>query len=277
MAAVSTQLAGVCRLSPLNCLPAVEAQFRTKFLGGEILGYRSLIFRRGIAVSASSRELKNAAAEELKLGEDSTGADGETKMPQESAADGGLVETWFYGSYKAWPDVHRLLTERDVNGVECQEAFDLSNSGAAILIDVREPQEFEKRHAQGSFGAPLFQLIQGNDLQANLRRLGYALLTDFSGTERNPNFIDQARQAVDGDKQKPVIVMCGIGGTLSTFVERTGPKAKKFADPARRFGRASRSLRAVFELQEAGFTNVSYLSGGLSTWVYLGLPTEGGK
>lgn len=62
----------------------------------------------------------------------------------------------------------------------------------------------------------------------------------ISVSERNPKFVEQALQAVGGDNQKPVVAICDIGGTLSTFVERKGPKAKKYADPQRRFGRASR-------------------------------------
>lgn len=37
-----------------------------------------------------------------------------------------------------------MLTERDVKNVECQEAYGLAQSGAVVLIDVRESQDFEK-------------------------------------------------------------------------------------------------------------------------------------
>lgn len=69
------------------------------------------------------------------------------------------------------------------------------------------------------------------------RRLGYALLTDFAGTERNPEFISAALQAVGGNKRRPVIVMCGRGGSLDSSVERKG---KKFTPPERLFGTQSR-------------------------------------
>eukprot|EP01018_Ginkgo_biloba_P029878 Gb_06965 [translate_table: standard] len=73
-----------------------------------------------------------------------------------------------------------------------------------------------------------------------MRRLGYAFLTDFAGTERNPKFINQVMDATRGNKRKVVVVMCDIGGTLLTYVERGGAKYKKFADPERKFGRQSR-------------------------------------
>ncbi|KAH6554538.1 hypothetical protein KP509_1Z327000 [Ceratopteris richardii] len=66
------------------------------------------------------------------------------------------------------------------------------------------------------------------------------MMTDFAGTERNPLFIEQALEAVGGDKDKKVVVMCSIGGTLQTYVERKGLKPKKYADPERMFGRQSR-------------------------------------
>jgi rhodanese-related sulfurtransferase len=79
---------------------------------------------------------------------------------------------------------------------------------------------------------------------------------------------------VNNDKTRQVIVYCSIGGTLQTFVERKGPKAKKYNDPERLFGRQSRSLKAIYELQQAGFTNVVHMKDGLNQWMHLDLPLE---
>ena len=43
-------------------------------------------------------------------------------------------------------------------------------------------------------------------------------------------------------------------------------------DPERAFGRESRSLKAAYELLEAGFKDLAHLEGGTSTWRYEGLP-----
>lgn len=197
------------------------------------------------------------------------------KFKADVAARNGYVGSWFEDSFKytAWVEVHRKLTERNLKSLECKEAYDLSFSDKVVLIDVREAEEFEKVHAEKARCAPLFRLIQGNDLKANMRRLGYALITNFAGTERNPDFISLALEATGGDKNKKIVVMCNIGGTLLTYVERKGLKAKKFADPERMFGRQSRSLKAIYELQEAGFTNVYHLKDGLYEWMHQGLPT----
>lgn len=200
-----------------------------------------------------------------------------SKFKADVAARNGYVGSWFQDSFKytAWVEVHRKLTEKNLESIECKEAYNLASSGKAVLLDVRESDDFEKVHVEKSQNAPLFRLIQGNDVKANMRRLGYALLTDFAGTERNPLFIDQALEAVGGDKTKKVVVTCSIGGTLQTYVERKGPKAKKFADPERMFGRQSRSLKAAYELQEAGFTNVFHLKDGVNEWIHQGLPIQG--
>ncbi|XP_024518494.1 rhodanese-like domain-containing protein 14, chloroplastic isoform X1 [Selaginella moellendorffii] len=219
------------------------------------------------------------------------------KLKADVAARNGYVGSLFDDAFKytAWIEIHRKLTERNLVSLDCDEAYKMMKSGDAVLIDVRECQPFEKVlldhssyfsaqdpffllsqvHGEGTKSAPLFRQIQGNDLKANARRLGFALLTNFSGTERNPEFVEKALDAVNGDKNKKVIVLCSIGGTLLTYVERTGPKAKKFKDPERFFGRQSRSLKAAYELQEAGFTNVFHLQGGFNEWIHRDLPTSG--
>lgn len=198
------------------------------------------------------------------------------KFQGDVKARNGFVGSWFEDSFKytAWVEVHRVLTERGLPDCDCQEAYKRVEAGKAILIDIRQSDEYERLHAKGAKSAPLFRLILGNELKDNLRRLGYALITDFKGTERNPDFVTAATDAVGGDKSTQVIVYCSIGGTLQTFVERKGPKAKKYNDPERLFGNQSRSLKAIYELQVAGFSNVVHMKGGLNEWMHLDLPLE---
>uniref|UniRef100_A0A7I4DUX8 Rhodanese domain-containing protein n=1 Tax=Physcomitrium patens TaxID=3218 RepID=A0A7I4DUX8_PHYPA len=165
-----------------------------------------------------------------------------SKFQNDVKARNGYVGSWFEDSFKytAWVQVHRVLTERGLQDVDCQEAYNRIKSAKAIAIDVREADDYANAHAE----------------------------------ERNPDFVAAATEAVGGDKTKQVIVYCSIGGTLQTFVERKGPKAKKYNDPERLFGRQSRSLKAIYELQEAGFTNVVHMKEGLNQWRHLDLPLE---
>ena len=41
-------------------------------------------------------------------------------------------------------EVHRKLTERNLQSIECKEAYNLAKSGKAILLDARESEDFEK-------------------------------------------------------------------------------------------------------------------------------------
>ena len=92
-------------------------------------------------------------------------------------------------------EVHRKLTERNLQSIECKEAYNLAKSGKAILLDARESEDFEKVfllifpstflqplnnslvtqscyvqvHVENAKNAPLFRLIQGNDIKANMR------------------------------------------------------------------------------------------------------------
>ena len=55
-----------------------------------------------------------------------------------------------------------------------------------------------------------------------------------------------------GSKNKKIILMCAVGGTLDTNVSYRREK-KIFADPERQFGRESRSLKAAYELLEVSW------------------------
>ena len=62
-----------------------------------------------------------------------------------------------------------------------------------------------------------------------------------------------------------VVIACAVGGTLDTVV-RVASTGKQAKDPDRSFGRETRSLKAVYELMGAGYSNVLHLKGGLSQW-----------
>jgi hypothetical protein len=63
--------------------------------------------------------------------------------------------------------------------------------------------------------------------------------------------------------------------TLDTEVrvEATGKVCRD--DKDRAFGRETRSLKACYELMQAGFTDVVHMQGGLGEWRYQGLALKG--
>jgi len=61
-----------------------------------------------------------------------------------------------------------------------------------------------------------------------------------------------------------------MGGSMETKIESNKKryKDKGYEDVDKSFGRESRSLKACFELINAGFSDVKHLKGGFSTWKY---------
>mmetsp|Transcript_2077 Transcript_2077/g.3800 ORF Transcript_2077/g.3800 Transcript_2077/m.3800 type:complete len:98 (-) Transcript_2077:236-529(-) len=93
-------------------------------------------------------------------------------------------------------------------------------------------------------------------------------------TERDPEFPQKVMEAVGG-KNKPLILYCGMGGSLETKTRSSKAAYKEgFEDVEKSFGKESRSLKACFELINAGFSNVKHLAGGFSTWRFEKRPVE---
>eukprot|EP00878_Enallax_costatus_P019678 GHUV01020763.1.p1 GENE.GHUV01020763.1~~GHUV01020763.1.p1 ORF type:complete len:190 (+),score=53.23 GHUV01020763.1:371-940(+) len=147
-----------------------------------------------------------------------------------------------------------------VKQVDATEAYSRSKSGGAVLVDVRLGNKYESAHAAGSLSIPLYNPIQNWDLASTIRRAGFAFFGIY-GTELNTNFADDVLSRIPKGKQ--IILMCENGGTLEN---KSGTK----------YGFQSRSLKAIYFLQQAGFRNVSYVKGGIAQWARDKLPTADG-
>lgn len=124
---------------------------------------------------------------------------------------------------------------------------------------------------QGAVNLPLFKPATGTTRWDTIRKLAIGALA-MEATERNMNFREEAKQMLPRDKT--LIVACDLGGTLQTEVYGPGNRKVCKDDPDRAFGRESRSLKAAFELYEAGFTKIVHLQGGVPQWRYEGYPME---
>lgn len=173
--------------------------------------------------------------------------------------------------YTVWPVVHTTLVQNKLQSVECDKADAMMRDGKAVMLDIRTRKAFEKGHVEGAISVPLFRPVEGRTKFDNLKRLAMAGFA-MEATERDPDFV---QKVLDKGIQKgdQLIVCCDIGGTLETIVRRPG-RDREFADKDRAFGRESRSLKACFELQQAGFTNVLHLKDGYNMWLHLGYPVQ---
>lgn len=122
-----------------------------------------------------------------------------------------------------------------------------------MIVDIRPRGEYEKSRVPGAVNVEFFRLIEGVDPVKVARRAVYAFFGVLNGTEFNPDFFDEFKDTIGGQRTD-VIIYCNVGGSL----EPTGPSE---------FGRQSRSLTAAYELFRAGYGKVRVLDGGLAQWI----------
>lgn len=166
---------------------------------------------------------------------------------------------------KQWPANYRSLLKRGLKPVTPQEALKMMQSPffPAKLVDIRLESQFVVGHSQGAINVPLFRLIQGNSVyDVSKRLLSYSLA--IAPTERNPDF--QAEALKQLNRNQPIIIACDRGGIVENIVED-----KKANEPKR----YTSSLKAAYELYEAGFKKLFILDGGLNEWDREGFPLEG--
>ncbi|KAG2434001.1 hypothetical protein HYH02_012462 [Chlamydomonas schloesseri] len=177
--------------------------------------------------------------------------------------------------YVVWPAIHTLLVSKGLRSVTPEEARILSAEQGWTLVDVRLGDDFVKTHAEGAISLPIYRYVEGTTFWDNVKKAAMAVGFAMRATERDPGFADKALATLK--KNQKVVLMCAIGGTLDTLVDlRKGVKAP-IRDPERAFGRDSRSLKAAYELINAGWDtkNLFWVEGGLQQWRHRGLPTEG--
>ncbi|MEW5319225.1 MAG: hypothetical protein WDW38_010390 [Sanguina aurantia] len=139
------------------------------------------------------------------------------------------------------------------------------------LVDVRAARDYELEHAEGAVNVPLYRPVAGNEFWDVLKRVAMAGFA-MQATERNPDFVEVALEKLR--KNEKIIIMCNIGGTLETLFKPSSHK-KGINDPDRAFGRESRSLKAAYEIIEAGgwnASNVVFVEGGVQMWRHRGFP-----
>jgi rhodanese-related sulfurtransferase len=179
------------------------------------------------------------------------------------------MQTRTGGDYVIWPVLHSALVDAGLRSVSTEEAKALADKGA-VFVDIRTPKDFGKEHIPGAVNVPMFVPVVGTKMFDQIKKVVMATAFAMAATERNQNFAEDAQKALQ-KKGKQIVVYCGRGGKLTTGIKgRRGT----YDDPDRQFGIESRSLKACYELIQAGFTNIVHLEGGLSRWRYEGNPTE---
>jgi rhodanese-related sulfurtransferase len=195
-------------------------------------------------------------------------------------------------SYADWATHYRSLISNGLKPLTPSEADDMVRDQGAVFVDVRPEYKFKEFKLEDSINVPLFQKVQGHAMKDNIKR-GLTGALQVTATERNPNFAAMAREQLPSDK--PIIIACDRGGKLDTTYEDFAPvdvppmvklvnsmttplmPGRKDFDAIDRYpNRYTMSLKAAYELYQAGFTNLYFLEGGMRNWEESGLPLVAG-
>jgi rhodanese-related sulfurtransferase len=139
-------------------------------------------------------------------------------------------------------------------------------AGVPVLLDVRRESAYAAEHLDfaGALSVPLFTEEALKAVGASgLSPAALAANNNFAfrffslGTTINPSFVELVLEACEGDKDRPVFVMCARGGDLDGTNDAYGD------------GTPSHSLVAIDELRRAGFTNLMHVKAG-----YYGTPED---
>jgi len=194
-------------------------------------------------------------------------------------------------SYSSWGAQYRSLINSGLKSLSPLEAEEMVKDKGAVVLDARPEYKWDKFTIEDSINVPLFQRVQGHGMTDHLKR-GVTGAMAVEATERNPNFAAMAKERLPHDK--PIIIVCDRGGKLDTSYEEaakvevppmvklvnsmTTPLMPKTGtkDFDRYPNRYTTSLKAAYELYQAGFTNLYFVDGGMQNWEEEGLPLVGG-
>jgi rhodanese-related sulfurtransferase len=187
------------------------------------------------------------------------------------AAD-GIVPAFGPGS-PPWPAIHAELRDAGVRAVSVAEARAMLDAGAA-LADVRPRIEFEEfRPGDADLDRSSVDVRNVPYMvphrSAAKRWQGYMLCTKDGLKERDPAFTRSFARRFP-DKSAPVIVGCKLGGDARAEPVTIDPVTKRqvFPEGSSQYSDKSKSnsLMAMYELRQAGYTNLYHLEGGVTRW-----------
>ncbi|CAO2838571.1 unnamed protein product [Amaranthus hypochondriacus] len=156
-----------------------------------------------------------------------------------------------------WKVKREVLLKNKVRSVDPKEALRLQKENNFVILDVRPEAEFKGGHPPGAINVQVYRLIKEWTAWDIARRAAFAFFGIFSGTEENPNFLQEVESKID--KNAKIIVACSSGGTMKPT--QNLPE-----------GQQSRSLIAAYLLVLNGYKNVFHLEGGLYNWFKEDLP-----
>lgn len=165
--------------------------------------------------------------------------------------------------YPGWEEIFRQLAAAKTRSVSPEEAFDMSEMGQAVLIDVRPREDYEKAHPKGAISVPAFIVIDSFGTAGEFAKWLACKANGVTPTKPNPALA--AEVAAAAGSGKAVILACEAGGTLQPSVN--------FPQ-----GKVSRSLKAAWKVvasEGMPADRVLHLDGGVYRYAAAGMPMTG--
>eukprot|EP00240_Pyramimonas_obovata_P016119 CAMPEP_0118920986 /NCGR_PEP_ID=MMETSP1169-20130426/394_1 /TAXON_ID=36882 /ORGANISM="Pyramimonas obovata, Strain CCMP722" /LENGTH=302 /DNA_ID=CAMNT_0006861629 /DNA_START=118 /DNA_END=1026 /DNA_ORIENTATION=+ len=162
-----------------------------------------------------------------------------------------------------WVDQEVMLREKDIRSLTAFEAKSLITNKNYMIIDVRKPEEFQKRHVRGSVNVPLFTTSKA-DSPKDAIKTGILAALSMSATNENPFFVEMVRAALKEDTAGIIMVDSSEFGTLNRTM-------------ANNRATMSRSLVGIYCLlvDAPDITiPIAHCEGGIYTLYAEGLPSE---
>ncbi|GAB5370400.1 hypothetical protein AAMO2058_001489700 [Amorphochlora amoebiformis] len=137
--------------------------------------------------------------------------------------------------YIIWPAIFQVLKQKGLESIPTQEVEELLRSKKATVVDVRMKDQYENGHVDGAINVPMFRDSTGSGVWDNIKRVVNAALL-IRSTERDPEFSNKVKEAV-GNPSSPVILYCGMGGSMETKIQSNKEMYKKTVLTNKSFGR----------------------------------------
>lgn len=263
------------RASPNRMMPVLRAEKDSNFLGARPAikneGRAEDLAKEGKASDSIGFRFDPAT---MKWVRDDKSGD---KVGNWAERGGAMNNSPLTGSaYMVWPAVYLSLMDNGLMNkqVTGEEALKMVKNQGAVLVDTDNEGDFEANTMEGAVNVPLYRPVAGNSFFDNVKKAS-GFFMGMTATERNTDFVKLAEERLP--KDKPIIVACRRGGSLETVVKKQKfDGVKEYEDPDKSFGIESRSLKACYELFEAGFTKVYFLKGGINEWSHQKLPLAPG-
>ena len=250
-------------------------------LVGDTARPASLASRSVQLASSSSSQQRASLSRDVRVRARATDSAAPSNVDESDAVD-GITPAFGPGSPQ-WPEVHAELRAMGVRTVSVADARAmLSSVSGAAIADVRPRIEFEEFRpgVDGDPDAPDVRNVpyMVPHRSAAKRWQGYFLCTKDGLKERDWRFTRSFAEAFP-DKSAPIIVGCKTGGDISAAPVTIDPVTKRqvFPEGSSQYTDKSRSnsLMAVYELAQAGYTNLYHLEGGVTKWCLDGETHQG--